>query len=200
MEKKPVLFLAGPHASGKTHAANLLEEQGYVSVDLGPLIRRFHEESGSNKNLGEWVSEQEEVYGKSFTDKILLDHTKTILEKNEQAKGIVIIGSRSAKNIEFMRDGLGKSESRIIYFEAHPSLLKERFENREGKALSDNEFQYLLDKDKNMGLEDIKEIADVKLLNNGSIDEFEEEFMRTMSTLDIEISSVKNRGIDGPKR
>lgn len=179
MSKLKILFIAGPHASGKTHASKILEQKGFALVDLGPLIRKAHADSGTDKTLGEWIKTNEQVHGGDFTDRLLLDEINQKIDSLSAGTPLLIVGSRSAQNINFIKGGVGEADSHVLYIDSNESILKGRYEKREKRTLTDSEFSDILQKDRDMGLEDIKNIADVFVLNNGSEQEFEQNILDT---------------------
>ena len=124
-----VLFIAGPHGAGKTHASKEIESKGFVSIDLGPTIRRLHKESGTEDTLGEWITKNEALHGSSFSDDLLLEELNKVFNSastSPDIKGLIVLGSRSYKNIQHLSKGLPASAegNKILYIEASQKVLK----------------------------------------------------------------------------
>lgn len=168
---RPTLFIAGHHATGKTELAkHLFETRGYPFIDLGPTIRTAHVDSGSVLNLGDWVNEQELVHGINFTDDITTNAFRACLEKNPGNGPVVVNGSRSYPGLEYIVKSAEVTNHRIMYVVSRDDLLYERFINREGiKDASADQFQRLLQRDRDMGVEGIQAKADWIVRNCGEL-------------------------------
>lgn len=54
---KKVLFLVGPHASGKTYSSReyIAKNKNIGMIDTGPIMRRIHREMDPDISMGDWV-------------------------------------------------------------------------------------------------------------------------------------------------
>lgn len=54
---KKVLFLVGPHASGKTYSSReyIAKNENIGMIDTGPIMRRIHKEMDPDTSMGDWV-------------------------------------------------------------------------------------------------------------------------------------------------
>lgn len=185
---KPILYLAGPHGAGKTHAATELIAEGFASIDLGPTIRRLHREADSGLSLGDWIAAQEAIHGKNFTDNILrLEMEKLVEQVKDDASvpGILVLGSRSLENIRYLSAAFNHvaPSQKILYIDAPLDILKQRYESREQKTLTAAEFDEILQKDEKMGLSRIKLAADHVIINSGTAEEFSAVLQKTLTGL-----------------
>lgn len=182
---KPILYMAGPHGAGKTHAAKELAAYGFVRIDLGPTIRRLHQETGTPLSLGEWIAQEEKQHGNTFTDDLLRREVEKVVRDNENKTdviGILVLGSRSLQNIKYLSSAFNQVAriQKTLYIEAPESLLKSRYENREGFPLTVQEFARILKKDENMGLLGIKQAADRIIVNDKTEKEFSDMIRQTL--------------------
>jgi dephospho-CoA kinase len=190
------LFITGPHGAGKTHAAHELEVMGFTCIDLGPTIRRLHKEAGVSCPLHEWISEQESIYGKNFSDKLLLGEIRKLHDKSSQSSainGILVLGSRSLDNIKYLTEAFSEASHshKILYVDATKEVLKTRYETRENKKISENEFKNILLKDEQMGLLHIKNAADAVITNNGTALEFSSSLIHSLQNLGYNLHEIK---------
>lgn len=171
-----MLFVTGPHAAGKTHAARIFERLGFQSIDLGPTIRRLHVESGTSLSLHEWVSHNETEEGADFTDRILSEEVRKLSLASSR---FLILGSRSYNNINYISDYVpfSPSERFILFVTAPYELLKKRWELREDRTISDEDFKRLLKRDEDMGVEEIRAHADLVISNDSSPEVFEAQIV-----------------------
>lgn len=156
---KNVFFIAGPHGSGKTYTVNQIKENmNLLHIDLGPLIREAHKKFSPDSSLDEWIKDGEKKYGKNFTNIILCKQIDRIT-KNSKQDLTVITGSRSLKGIKYIVDYFSINDPNIIYISAPFSQLKENYEKREGKILTQEKFEEILQDERKMGLNQIEEYS-----------------------------------------
>lgn len=156
---KNVFFIVGPHGVGKTYIVNKIKEVSrVVHVDLGPLLREAHQVFSPNSSFGEWISEGETKYGKNFTDIILCKQIER-LTRGKENEDTIITGSRSLNGLKYICTRFSIDEPKVIYIDAHFEQLKQNYEKREKRSLSNEEFEALLQKDRNIGLDTLKQYA-----------------------------------------
>lgn len=172
-----MIFITGPHGSGKTHIANFLSQNGFQPIDLGPRLRTLWRATSGHIPFENFIRTNEKKYGRHFTDAILSAEILKVLDEiyqNGNIFDISITGNRSIDGIHYIQthcpDG-GKRRA-ILYVEADEFLLYERFCKRDGQITVD-EFQTILKRDKELGLEAIKPEADFVITNNGTTSELE---------------------------
>ncbi len=175
-----MIFLVGPHGSGKTLSANLIAPHGFLTVDSGPTLRQIHQKQDTNLSFGDWITEGERHYGQRFTDDLLVCELKLAKMRAEETrlhKDIVIVGNRSKGGIVFISErikSVNGYSNQVVFLDAPFKILHERYNSREKKNLSDDEFNELLDLDVRMGLNTIREIAQFNIWNNGDLESLRE--------------------------
>lgn len=178
LKKNNMIFLAGPHGSGKTKTAEIINRFGFFSIDLGPTLRKICFEQ-NDINLETWIKQGETRFGTNFTDKLLIEEiirTKELLEVDKKHKDIVIVGSRSRVGIENIICAISNVENNknhIIFLDAPFDILRERYNSREKSELDSSEFSMLLERDLNIGLNSIRDITDIIIWNDGNLDSLE---------------------------
>lgn len=173
-----MIFITGPHAAGKTHLSKYLSSYGFPSIDLGPTIRKLHSELGLGLPFLRWVEIGEGQFGPHFTDELLAKQLLEFCRESEILTGVrdvLIVGSRSLAGIYYLRDYFKRNRnlaSSIVYIEADKEILRERYNLREGKALTKVEFEKILKRDEDMGLLHIRPVADHLIFNDGNDKKF----------------------------
>lgn len=155
---KELDFFTGYHGSGKTYTANsLLDTFNAQLFDGGPMIRQTFIESGLS-NFDEWVRQQENDTGKNWDDFLILKNIKSSLRRGvESPEHLFIVGNRSLDTINFLKNELSDGEfDKILFFEKPFHIMKNGYEKRTGREITDNEFLQILQSDEDMGLLKIK--------------------------------------------
>ncbi len=172
-----MILLAGPHGAGKTKTAEMLLSQRFTAIDLGPTLRAIHCRSGSSLDFWAWIKHGETKQGPHFTDELIVEEIfkeRKTVEGEGAYQGIVVAGSRSARGVRYITDRVPRINGRkhtVVFLDAPPEILLERYNCREGKQLTAGEFSVLLEYDVALGLETIRSIADFYLWNTGSEDD-----------------------------
>lgn len=169
-----MIFITGPHASGKTMTCEMLLTYGFVCVELGTTLRAKHKEADSRLDFGSWCQEEEKIYGKNFTDDVIVEKIKEEIKNISESSNIqdlAIVGSRSLRGIEYIINKIvpiNKRDSAIVYLDSPYKILKERYCLRENKQLTDLQFDSLLEGDRKIGIETIFTSADFFIWNDAS--------------------------------
>lgn len=91
---------------------------------------------------------------------------------------VLVTGSRSLVGINYLKQYFqenGHFCSTIVYIESSEGILRIRYNQREGKELSESDFRALLKGDEDMGLLDIRPVADHFILNECDDKKFRED-------------------------
>lgn len=157
-----VLFLVGPHASGKTYSAKQYIDNNRFDdiaiIDTGPIMRQLHHQDKPDITIEKWVANLEERFGKNITSVILANKINEILFENHFEKSI-IIGYRTKESIEFLIKSFSFVDCEIIYIDADRSLLYSNYQNRENSDKDFEQFNLYLDDELNSGLRTLKKEA-----------------------------------------
>ena len=168
------VFVTGPHASGKSALARLAfrEMNGIGMFDTGPILRSYRHYDTPSEHFGEWVERNENDYGDYFTDDLLSSHISLFVATNKTPiKQAIVIGNRSLQGIWRLQHIQQPVHSKVVYVDADPSTLYQRYVDREGvKGFTRHSFDALLEHDKAMGLADISAVADIIVINENSPD------------------------------
>ena len=175
-----MIFLAGPHGAGKTTSSDFLVSFGFEKIDLGPTIRRLHEESGSPLPLRDWCARGEAEHGPEFTDHILATEMNRMLdawsEESPPFLDLLVVGSRSLDGINYLKEHvrhLSGFHDVIIYLNASEETLRRNYNLREKTEYTPDKFAAILQRDLDMGLGTVRNVADYLIRNEGSIEVLE---------------------------
>ena len=161
---KKVLFLVGPHASGKTYSSKeyIANKENIKMIDTGPIIRNIHQNMDPNISIGDWVKKMELQYGKNITSQLILTEINKVM-LNSECDNFILIGFRTLQGIAYIIEHLRLEDYSILYVDAPPKLLYKNYITREKTNTSFEEFTIHLENDLKSGLEEIKKLA---LLDN----------------------------------
>lgn len=173
-----MVFLTGPHGAGKTAISDLFKQNNFWCFELGQTLRDQCLLETGGSDFAKWCQDREDAYGKSFTDKLLTEKIMELVQKaritERQPQDIVLVGSRSYNGIQFIDSHIPQWNERkrsIIFIDAAPEVLRTRFSFREGREYTPIEFQGVLDRDRDIGLESIRSHADFIVSNDGTKEE-----------------------------
>ena len=185
-----IYFIVGPSGVGKTYFSKLVQEiYGLPIYDTGPILRKIHTESKTNKSFYEWVVQNEKIYGDNFAISIICENIKDKFNPNEPS---IIIGNRCLEGINYIIDYFKLTNYCIIYLDASYKCLKSNYEKRENINLSDEIFKQKIDGGNKMGLTILKQFV-LDNLNNNCYYYFKES-NENLNYINIfkEISKLKN--------
>jgi adenylate kinase family enzyme len=157
VKEKMFIYLVGPHGVGKScFTGQLSKKFNILHIDTGPIIRSYHREANTSLSLGEWVQEKENSYGINFTNNLLLKHIQKML-KDTTEDIVIITGNRSLNGILYLNNDVApNTKPCILYLDANKDLLKNNWQIRENRIVSNEEFDQILLDEIRQGLDDIK--------------------------------------------
>ena len=156
-------FITGHHAVGKTYLVNQLQQlnPAFVHFDTGPEVRAIYKNAKTVLSFKEWEKTNTMKYGDHFVDNLLCEKLKSLpLSDNDI---LLITGFRSLEGIAYTARQLNIGNPKIVYIDSIYPLMKENYEKRENKILTDKEFIKLLAEENKRGLNCIK-----KYVNNNT--------------------------------
>lgn len=183
-----MIIIAGPHGAGKTTIAKMLTEHKFDFLDLGGILRGKQKSDCPNENFKDWCANKEKIHGLNFTDDIVVEEINNYIysvmpKLSQKPQDIIIVGSRSLRGINYITQKvktINGHENIIIYIDAPFNILFSRYCEREKKQLAPMDFQKLLDDDDKNGLMNIIPYANVKMTNNGSLQQLKDEIENIM--------------------
>lgn len=167
-----LLFVTGPHGSGKTAVAKAVLGAEHPMFDIGPTLRVHHAAEMPEAKYEEWIALREAELGKTFISDIISRHMNEELADRDDPRQIAtVVGARYPGIVQRLTDNRAPAEAGIVYVTAPDDILFERYRMREGKAdLTRTDFEVILEYDRNLGLHDLEGMADLVLSNTGSLE------------------------------
>ncbi len=167
-----MIFLTGPHGSGKTTIAKELIKQGFFYIETGEIVRKEYKKRAPNIDFSLWAVSQKHSF-----DHLIEEAAKKIqakINESDAFQDILIVGNRQITGIDYLTQRIPQSKKNlIIYIDANEKILFERCMKREGKKIEQECFKEFQEEkinfDKKMGLENIKKRADLILINEGNL-------------------------------
>ncbi|NPA86930.1 MAG: Glu-tRNA(Gln) amidotransferase subunit GatE [Candidatus Diapherotrites archaeon] len=162
-----VIVITGPPASGKDTVADLLVKKGYRKLDFSDVLKElFVEERGreprDKMELTDYAAEVREKRGRDVLARI-------IAEKLGDGKH-ALVGARSPEEITFLRK---RFPVVVLLVDAPPEIREQR---RPGSLERER-------KEEVLGLKEAVEMADVVIVNDGTLEELEEKVNYFLSNL-----------------
>jgi len=189
-----ILFLSGAHAVGKTELAKAISVD-YQIFDLGPMIREFYKQNITDKSFYEWNFESS-LKDVNFAGKIFVSEIQKKLKT--EPKNILIVGARSKQDIVYIQNFF-RLPSISVFLEAEDTISKFRYETREGISLTDVEWNALKLKDKQIGLDSVREMSEFIILNDSTVQDLVRKFneiIRTKLTKLIALNTGKSTDVE----
>lgn len=162
-----VLFLVGPHATGKTYSSKeyIADKEDIKIIDTGPIMRQTHKRMDPDISIDEWVKKMELQYGEDITSQLISTEISNTMIDSECDK-FILIGFRTLKGILYTVNHLDLKDYNILYIDASPELLYKNYLARKEKYISFEAFKTYINDELASGLSELKELA----LNNKGID------------------------------
>jgi dephospho-CoA kinase len=168
------IVITGMPGSGKSQASRIAEEMGIQVFRMGDLVREEVLSLPMRINgdvIGKVANDMREKYGKDIWARKIL---KKIEKGKEKEEKIVIDGVRNIEEIKAFKE---KMDVIIVTIHASPSTRYERLIER--KRMDDptvmKKFIQRDERDLGWGIGEVIAMADLMIINEGSIDEFREK-------------------------
>lgn len=163
-----MIFLSGQKATGKSTAAKLFKEEGFLVLDQGPFWKKVLEGYLPNGvDTGEFIKYMKKYTGDNqWDDSILVGLINNLYRSNKnKCKDIVIAGYRSDEGISYLRSKLdGKifpeNGIKIVLLTSEFDTALDRFRKRENVDIDRSKFIEIYNTEIARGFEGIKKMAD----------------------------------------
>lgn len=177
---KRVIVIAGPPGSGKGKVVEILEKKGWRVISLGDVVREEVESRGMElnaKTMGFVAQDLRNEYGPSA----IMERILPQVDEYNQSSHVVIDGVRQIEEMERLQSS--HPRMLVIAIDADIEIRKTRVIKR---SRPDNEgFDQREAREWGWGLELVMELADIKIKNNGTSDEFEITIDRELRNIGI---------------
>ena len=177
MDNRIVIGLTGLPGSGKTEVAKILKKAGFKIFSMGDVVREEVKKRGlelKRENLEKIAIEIREKEGKDAVAKRIIEKVK-----NTNYEKICIDGIRSIDEINTFKKVF--KDFKLI---AVICSKEERMTRLRKRARSDDDLKKLEEREKHeklLGIDKAIEIADIKILNEGSLEDLREKVEEILS-------------------
>lgn len=197
-QDQPLIFsVVGTFGSGKDTVGEYLAEQhGLLHVSSSDIVR---EESMKQHNsierhfLLQTANDLRRLHGPRILAKMSFD--RYLKTKDEHPSGAVFTGLRNVEGSNFIKERGGH----IVFVDAPIETRYQRVQSRKRdkeSTLTLDDFRKGEERELNAGPNEpnllaVKDIATFHLMNNGTLEEFEEQIEAMLQTIQSEVNSVK---------
>lgn len=173
LQSEIVLYPTGHHACGKSEFSTyLLNRYNFHVVETGAMVREQYTQRPKEMkdySIGQFVTAIDSIEPHFFIN-LTVDCINAGVEHSKNT-GIIVNGMRSADHLIRLKSSLSRYRQFVCWIDSPRNLLKERWETREGRNLTDEEFSSLIEFDRSLGLDAIRDQADIILSNDGSVED-----------------------------
>ncbi|MEM1720985.1 MAG: AAA family ATPase [Ignisphaera sp.] len=171
--KKVVVFVTGLPGSGKSVFTDVAISRGIPVVVLGDIVREEVSRRGLEPSLENLIKIAQELRERLGPEAIAMLSVEKLLKILDMSCLVVIDGVRSLKEVEYIKM---KTDAEAIIVAIHASP-KTRFNRLKMRSRSDDprEWSEFIERDMrelSWGLGNVIALADVVIVNEGSLDEF----------------------------
>jgi len=163
-----VIVLTGMPGSGKEEFVQVAKEAKYEVVRMGDVVRAeaaSRSIARDDKSVGGFASSERQGHGYDIWAKRCVPHVR--------ARNTVIDGSRGVEELEVFRNAFGRNV-RLVAIHSSPVKRFPRLQLR-GRPDAPQTWEEFVERDRRelgWGLGDLIALADVMLINEGTLEEF----------------------------
>lgn len=187
-----MIFIVGPHNSGKTTLAKSMVDFGFIHVETGDIIRQKYNEINPESSFRDWARKNN-TENPHFFDDFILDIVNFEREKNKDCMDklckIVITGNRQIEGIKYLMEKMNNVDMHanvVFYLDAPVEELYLRQTKRKDRIVPGLNFAIFKDEylafDEDMGLGKIKGASDFIIDSSKPVGEILREVQVNLET------------------
>ncbi|SFL71078.1 Dephospho-CoA kinase [Methanobrevibacter olleyae] len=168
-----VIGVTGLPGSGKSLFFDMAKEKGVVVVSMGDIIREKAAERG--ENIGTIARKLREEHGQYIVAKLTIEKIKEFLEKDTDAKVILVEGIRSPYEIEMFEVNFDNFTSVSLYASPKTRFERVTLRNRKDDSSVYEDFKERDQRELDFGIGSVIATADYLIKNEDSFEEYKEQ-------------------------
>jgi dephospho-CoA kinase len=191
-----VIGTVGMPGSGKSEAATVAEEAGVPVLIMGDVIRQECRDRGLDpaQHHGRIAQALREENGPGA---IAQRSLPIIEDRLADSDTVLVDGIRSDVEVETFREAFGENFT-LVHVYAPRELRRERIESRDRPGDTDGEsLEAREEREKGFGMEDAIELADVRIENTGTLEEFHGAFRDLLTGEHVDEEAEAKTGVNG---
>ena len=180
MSDKRVLVIAGPPGSGKGKVSDILQKKGWRALTLGDVVREEVKSRGMEPEA-KIMSFVAQDLRNEFGPSVIMERILPQVDEFIQVSHVVIDGVRQIEEMERLQSS--HPRMLVIAIDASEEMRKKRVIER---SRSDDEgFEERESREWGWGLKLVMDLADIKIMNDGTPEDFEESINRELSKIGV---------------
>jgi len=191
-----VIGTVGMPGSGKSEAATVAEEVGVPVLIMGDVIRQECRDRGLDpaQHHGRIAQALREEHGPGAIAQRSLPIIEEYLADSD---AVLVDGIRSDVEVETFREAFGEDFTLVHVF-APRELRKERIESRDRPGDTDGEsLESREERETGFGMDDAIDLADVRIENTGTLEEFHDAFRDLLAGEDSDADTEAATEVNG---
>jgi len=180
MSDKRVLVIAGPPGSGKGKVSDILQKRGWRALSLGDVVREEVKSRGMEPEaeiMGHVAQDLRNEFGPS----VIMERILPQVDEFIQVSHVVIDGVRQIEEMERLQSS--HPRMLVIAIDAPEETRKKRVIRR--SRSDDGGFEERESREWGWGLKLVMDLADIKIMNDGTPEDFEESIDRELSNIGV---------------
>jgi dephospho-CoA kinase len=175
-----LIVIAGMPGAGKEEFVSVAMTKGYQVVRMGDVVREFASRADvgvSDKGVGGFANDERQKYGYDIWAKRCLDRVA--------GDRTIIDGSRGVMELKVYQERFGK-DIRLVAIHSSPGTRYPRLVQR-GRAdapKNESEFNARDERELSWGLGSLISLADVMIVNEGSLEGFKSSCARVLDSIE----------------
>jgi dephospho-CoA kinase len=168
-----ILGITGMPLSGKTLAAEILEEEGFAVLDMGEVVRIEMDKRGVEpKKTGPFVNEMRSEHGMDAIAQLSVPYLKEVLEEKER---IVITGMRSWEEKRRFQKEIEEEIEVVAIWSSRETRRKRREERQRDEDIKGDGFKERDEREIENGVGKMIALSDHLIKNQATVEELEQK-------------------------